>query len=551
MFERPTCPTPGASAGARRLGSILTVLTAILPAILGPAAAASGEPTESDSKDLSSPEAETEPALRAALYQRMASVDPHRVTGFIPFSALLHFYEGLVGLDEESRVVPKLAERWEKVGTSTWRFHLRPGVMFHDGRPLTAEDVVYSLQRVRAPGSEFQNRLRDVVSVSAPGPLQVDLEVEGPSSLFLTGLTSVVVVPTDAPERIETPIGTGPYRWAGSEGTAESRWDRVELEAFSDHWSAAPRPSRVIFFFEPDNDKRIDMLLKGQVDWVGAPRADSHAAIEAHPDLWLESRPAAKIVALEPRVDRGIFSDARVRNALDLALDREALAADVFGRLAKPAGQLTTPTVLGYVPEIEAPTRDLAAARRLLHEAGLPVGTAIELHAPEAQEKTAAELRRQLAEAGIDLQIRLHPNRDYYRIVRRSKPELFLSIFTNSMQDAGWVFGVKLRTPGRSGLGETNRNGFSDPQIDAWSDRAMELEAESTERLLLLRRIAERARELRPIVPLVWTMNVYGIRRDLDWHPRADGRFFAWEVGLPGAVISAAADAAAEVSPDP
>ena len=483
------------------------------------------------------PDVTEEPALRAVIYQRLPSLDPHRVTGFTPFAVLRHVYEGLVGTDADNRPTAELAERWEKLSPTRWRFHLRSGVVFHDGRPLKTDDVVFSLQRARAPASEFQNRLGSVAAVSSPEPGVVDIETHGRAPLFLAHLTSVMIVPAASPDVIEAPVGTGPYRWVGATGSAEQPWDRIELQAFDRHWAGGAVPPRVVFIVEPDNERRVRLLLDGKADWIGAPQAASHAAIESHPDLWLESRQSIKIVALEPRVDRGLFADPRVREALDLAVDRQAVGRDVFGLLAKPASQLTTASAVGYVPHLQPVERDVEAARRLLAQAEIPPGTPVELHAPEAQEELAQELKRQLAEVGLAIQIRLHPNRDYYLNVRRSRPELFVSIFTNSVQDAGWLFGVKLRTPADLGRGESNRTGFSDPQIDAWVDRAAELEVRSPERLDLLQRIAERARDLRPIVPLVWTMNAYGVRRSLDWNPRADGKFFAWEVGVGEAVV--------------
>ena len=153
--------------------------------------------------------------LRVGLYSGPLSRDPHLVREYITFGVLSSVYEGLVDLDRALAPRPRLAESWQSPDPLTWRFRLRRGVRFHDGRPFEARDVVFSLDRARRlPASEYGGHLASIDAVRELDSHTVEIRTREPAGVLLQKLAVVLVVPAGSPPEIVDPIGTGPYRLA-------------------------------------------------------------------------------------------------------------------------------------------------------------------------------------------------------------------------------------------------------------------------------------------------------------------------------------------------
>ncbi len=213
-FRRGGGPIPGALALAALAAAALAV-AACAPA---PRAASPDRP------------------LRIALHGAPSSLDPH-LQSEVPAQIVLgHIYDSLVNFDVRLRPVPSLAESWENPDALTWRFHLRQGPKFHDGRPLEVEDVVYTLERARRHARSRQaGALVAVSSIRRVGERTIELRTDLPYPILLNKLATLSIILQGAPDEIVAPVGTGPYK------LVRRTADAIELEAVPDYWRLTRR----------------------------------------------------------------------------------------------------------------------------------------------------------------------------------------------------------------------------------------------------------------------------------------------------------------------
>src|ERR1700724_1563338 len=312
--------------------------------------------------------------LRIALHSDPLTLDPHLRNEALTYSVMRNLYEGLTAFDAEMRIGPALAASWENPNDLTWVFHLRPGVRFHDGRELTADDVVWSIERARTlPASGFGSYVVAVDQVRARDRHTVELTTRRPYAILLNKLAFVLIVPAGSPPEIRQPVGTGPYRLVSYQPGV-----RLALRSFDGYWGGASA-------------------------LIQEPGAENFQRLRATPRCRVLEQESLTVVFLLLKTQRPPLSDVRVRRAIHLALDRPALVAAVLRAEGHPVGQMVGRSVFGYAPDIAPPPRDLAAARRLLAQAGYRGGIDLDLEFRPGRQAT--EIRRPLAEAGIRLRL--------------------------------------------------------------------------------------------------------------------------------------------------
>jgi peptide/nickel transport system substrate-binding protein len=473
----------------------------------------------------SQPAGTSEP-LRIASPFDLSTLDPHAVDRLDHFALLINIYEPLVANDPELRLVPALAERWENPDDTTWVFHLRRGVRFHSGRLLSAEDVVSSIQRLRErPDLEYRSYVLDVVAVFAEGPGRVVIRTAGRSRSVLSRLANVLIVPQGASDEAlrAAADGTGPYSLA-----AWRPGESLQL-ARSGSWSGRALPERVEFALAREASEAVDGLLGGRYDLV---RADSRAAVERAGDRFRVVRREnlfTKMLAFDHRRERTPFSSAprnpfrelRVRRALDLGLDRAAIAR-ALPRHALPTNQPVARFVFGFDPTVPPPVTDLAAARRLLGEAGFGKGFEVTLHTRKGFLDGARAVRDALLPLGIRVEIMTLPDAEYFAFLSQGGPSLWFDRFGCTTGEATELLEdlVHSRDPARH-LGTLNFGGFSDAELDRLIEETARLDNPGRRRDALQRALRLTLERL-PVVSLFNDEDVYLMRPDLAFRPRAD-----------------------------
>ncbi|HVT59704.1 MAG TPA: ABC transporter substrate-binding protein [Thermoanaerobaculia bacterium] len=459
--------------------------------------------------------------LRIVLHSGPQGLDPHLHDEAATHWVLDNIYDGLSAFDEEMHLHPALAAGWDNPDDLTWRFQLRPGVLFHDGRPLAAEDVVFSLQRARShPQSKMSGYLVEVAAVRALDPRTVEVQTRRPYPILLNKLTFIAIVPHDAPPRIASPLGTGPYRFVSY---APGRG--LELAAFERGWRRRPAEPRVSFGFESNAARRVECLISGQADLVAELPSQDADRVVAAAGCDVRATGGLAVSYLQPRLDTPPLSDLRVRRAISMAVDREALVGALLQGRGSAAGQMVAPKVFGYAPEIRPPRRDLAAARRLLAEAGHPGG--LDLTVEYRAGLSIEALRGQLAEAGIRLRLEPRPWSELYPRLLAGKVSFYYGTWLCSSGDASDLFDNKIHSRDLArGYGDSNSNGYGNPALD----RLIESSG-ATLSMNERRRILESAMHVLdadlPLIPLVVPYNLFGVRQRLEWAPRLDYRIHA------------------------
>lgn len=465
--------------------------------------------------------------VRVALHGAPSTLDPH-LQSEVPAQIVLgHIYESLVTFDVRLRPVPSLAESWENPDAYTWRFHLRQGPRFHDGRPIDVADVVYTLERARRHTRSRQaGALVAISSVRKVGERSFELRTELPYPILLNKLANLAVVPQGSPEEIVEPVGTGPYRMVGRDASS------LRLEAVPDHWRLAGAeptyPRQVTLFFVGDGAERIQGLLQNRFDLIDDLSTSETAVVEAQPGLRVESLSSLSVTYLQLDVARPPWNDKRVRQALDLLVDRDRLVAEELGGRGQAVGQLVSSNVFGFHPELMPGRRDPGQARRLLTEAGFGQGLDIEIEYREGRDITS--IAAQLAEGGVRVRGRARPWAEMYRRLQVGETAVYLGSWVCTSGDASDLLDRKLHTPDPDrGWGDANWSRYSNPQLDRLVEESQRL-VNPLERGAILKKAMALVAEDLAFVPLYSRYEVYGVRQELAWVPRRDGRIFAFEM---------------------
>ncbi len=461
-------------------------------------------------------------ALRVAIHSDPISLDPHLQNEDLTHAVLGNVYEAATAFDRDAQVRPGLAT-WENPDELTCRLRIRPGARFSDGRAVEAADLAFSLERARShPRSHMRSYLVEVSRISTVDTRTVEIRTARPLPVLLNRLAFIYVVPRDAPEDVREPVGSGPYRLAAYE-----RGRRLHLEPRADDPRAAgARP--VEFLIVGEAQRRTDLLLAGQADMVFDLGPEDVGRVEQARCCRVATRTSTVVTYLALLSSDARFQDARVRQAIDLALDRRLIAERSFGGRAQPASQMVAPGVFGHDPEIAVPVRDLERARALLAAAGFPAGFPVTVEHREGRDHS--ELERQLTELGLQVDVRSWPWTELYPRLQERHIQVYYGGVAATTGDASDVLQTFLHSVDvRRGYGTTNSSGFSSPAVDALIEQSS-FTTDLKERRQLLKQALRLARDERYLLPLVVPDDVYGLRRELKWQPRLDRRLLAVEV---------------------
>jgi peptide/nickel transport system substrate-binding protein len=416
-------------------------------------------------------------------------------------------FDNLVSLDEQLRPVPRLAERIDHPDPLTYVAHLRRGVRFHDGRLLTADDVVYTFKFMLDPAfvSGKKGGFRELASVAARDPHTVVFKLTSPFESFPINLNVMPIVPAAAgPELRDRPIGTGPYRFVRYDVD-----DKLELEAFAGYYGGAPKNAGLIFKIVPDEVMRGLELRKGTIDLVvNDVSPDIVHQLEDDPRLQTVTAPGVDYQYIGLNLRDRALRDVKVRQALAYAIDREAIVQHLRRGLATTAPGFLPRLSWAVAEDIRPFPHDLVKARQLLDAAGFtdPDGDGpaqrltltLKTSTTEFYRLQASVIQQQLRQAGVGIEVRSYEFATLYADVLAGNFQMYSLQWTAAaLADPDIlrrVFHSSQVPP--DGF---NRGGFSDPQVDSLLDAA----AASTDRARRLELYQEVQRELAVKVPYI------------------------------------------------
>ena len=450
------------------------------------------------------------------------TLDPHAADDGGEKAVNDNVFDTLMVRDTEGNLGLGIAAEWPtQVDPTTWEFKIEPGITFHNGEPLNAEAVAFSVERMIDPelNSEQLSYFSTLSGAEAVDDLTVHITTSGPDPILPARMYYFMIVPPEASQNddfAEAPIGSGPYRFVS--------WDRgnqVVLEADPEYRGQTPDITRVTYRFIEEPGTRLSTLLAGEVDLVTnllpefmgqVPQAASMRSLE-HPMVLLNH-------------DGGITADTRVRQALNYAIDKEALASALFeGQAQVEAGQLLGPTYFGYNENVTAYPYDPDRARELLAEAGADGGQ-ITLVSTSGRWLKDRELTEVIggywSAVGLDVDVQIYEFDEYLQRLFRSedgtRSDAIFIVSGNELLDADRSFSAYLAP---SGFGSSN----SIAQMEDWITAARtEIDLEA--RQAIYEEVVEFAHEEALLTFLLNINNIWGMSERLNWQPRVDGKMF-------------------------
>lgn len=482
--------------------------------------------------------------LRWAGQRDPLGMDPHRqLAGNAGF--LVNLYEGLVRRDAQLRLEPALAQRWEPLPDGRgWRFFLRQGVSFHNGQAFDAEDVLYSFQRAQASSPTLETLLKSVARVEVVDNHTVDLLTHRPNPILPQELSLWFLVDREWGEAMDhatamggqTPAthlanGTGPFLLEHYQpGT------HIQLLANPNWWDTPTHDLHQVEFRPiPDPAVRTAALLDGEVDLITPVALEDLRNLQVLGDLRIVQGGDLRVILLGfnhaakglhhgPR-DHNPLADARVRRALALALDLEALNRETMAGMAIPTGTVMASAVNGFSPRLARPgSVDKAAARELLSEAGVE-SLRLALLCPDNLFLNDAALCQALVPmleaVGVSLTLEILAPADYARRLREGSFDLYLAGPRPTSFDGEEALRFLLRTPEPGNPGLWNFGAYSDPDTDRLIDLAgQEMDPENRSELLF--QGLSRIREEMLYIPLLQLPDVWAVRDGIQLTHRAD-----------------------------
>jgi len=456
--------------------------------------------------------AATGDTLRVALAQRAGNLDPHDYAGLFQVQDLI--FEGLVRYERGGEIVPSLAESWTVSDDGlTYTFKLREGVRFSDGAPVDARAVEWNFRRwAGKQDTEWLGLSRAYKAMRVRDELTFELELSRPYPPALQELAYIRPVRLLSPRAVDEhglyakPVGTGPWVLERSDrnGATLVRNER--------YWGPKPRFARLELDVIPDAQTRLSALRAGDVDIIGgeftAPLTPRHAlALKGAAGVELVSETGTGTLVLAFNEARPPFADARVREAVERALDRRAIADALYFGFGEPAGNLFPDTVPLAGERQEVPAPDPAGAKRLLAAAGATGAKVTLLSSEDAipgGRALAEAVQSALQAVGLEVEVRLvdHATR-HKEIAKRAYDLAFYATYAAPYDPYG-SFGAVFDS--RTDIGVDGKI-FMHPQLDGLIDAAFA--ATGARREPAFERIYRFLREQHAFVPLVYTQRIW------------------------------------------
>ena len=432
--------------------------------------------------------------LRGGFALDPSSLDPH-YHNFSPNNAVAqHFFDGLTNFDRRNQPQPGLAESWRAIDDTTWEFKLRPGIRFHDGAPLTVDDIAYSLSRAPAVPNSPSSFAMFVagMTVEKVDDLTLRIVTPAPNPLVPNNLANVMIVRKAKAEGALTPqfnsgealVGTGPYRFGSF-----TPGNQIVMTRNDDYWGGRQPYARVTVTFIRNATARTAALLSGSVDFIDQPPTSDIARLRGDERFTVTQGVTARTMYLHldqfrdesPYVTgvtgRNPLRDAHVRKALSMAINRQAIVERVMEAIAEPAAQIMPPFAFGASKTLEPVAYDPEGAKRLLAEAGYPDGFGITLHGPNDRyvndARIAQAIAQMLTRVGIRTEVDTMPGNVFFTQATTGGPNrtprysLILLGFASGTGENASALRSLLGTfdPARA-MGAANRGRYSNPVLD-------------------------------------------------------------------------------------
>ena len=452
------------------------------------------------------------------------TLDPMLDTSPIGVNVFRNVFDALTRIEADGSVTPLLAVSWSaSEDTKIWEFTIRTNAKFHDGQRITADDIVWNYKRLLGEmKSPVRTYISKLTSVEVSAPNIVRFVLSEPFAPFDRQVSLISIISKRAFEEIGAakfalaPIGSGPFKVV--------RWvkdDRIELAAVDDYWAGAPKIKTLIFKPVPSETTRAAALSSGELDVVPILPPALVASLGNRRGLRIERVASNKVVYVGFDVKNPLLSDVRIRQAVDLAIDRNALSSRLLRGLGKPSGQVVAPVTFGYAADVEPSPFDPARAKQLVAASGYK-GDKIGLQYPNNNlafgEEVAQAIANFLGRVGINVELQGMEYSAFFPLwANRKLNSMHLFAYGPSIMDAYLIIGSLYDSSGRVY--------WTDPKVDQLA-KQQRSERDKDTRRALIGEILKLSKEAVPYAPLYNEIHAYGVQDRIKWTPRPDERLF-------------------------
>lgn len=437
--------------------------------------------------------------LRWARAGDALTLDPHSQNEGPSHTMRHQMYEPLIIRDVKGAFVPTLATDWAPStdNPNVWVFNLRKGVKFHDGADFTAEDVVFSFERAKQPNSDMKELIGSIKEVRALDDYTVEIETNGPNPILPSNLTNLFMMDKGWTEANNTVAvqdfeggeityatthanGTGAYRLVSREPDVKTVMVRNE-----EYWGRNEFPmevSEIVYTPIQNAATRVAALLSGEIDFLQDMPVQDLARVNDAAGLIVKQAPQNRVIFFgmnqgaddieADNVDgKNPLADVRVRKAMSMAINRDAIRQVVMRGQSQPAGMIAPPFVNGWTAEMDAESKtDLAAAKALMAEAGYADGFSIRLDCPNDRyindEAICQAAVGMLGQIGITVNLDAVPKAQHFPKITDGKTDFYMLGWGVPTYDSEYIFNFLVH--GReSEIGTWNGTGYDNDEIDA------------------------------------------------------------------------------------
>ena len=444
-----------------------------------------------------------------------------------------HLYDPLITLDPSFTLQPALAERWEQIDPLTWRFHLRKGVTFQNGEPFTADSVRFTFEQSRRPTAQSRNTLGIIKDIHVIDDLTIDLDHRHAAGQYPEPTRRHRLASSSRLLHQGRPRGIRPQPQSAPAPTSSKSWrrgDRITLTRNETWWKGTPKADKVVFWAVPEASTRVASVLSGDADiaWQVPPIQTTR----------IKNSGTAQVIASSAGVqpifggiiyDRPPFDDLRVRQALNYAVNRQAIVDRLLLGYGKPMGQFSPTGTVLYNPDIPPFPYDPGKARELLKQANIS-GLKMTVEAPIGIVPQASELCQVIAQNLGQVGIEAHVQLDEYPVFskrlydfpahQKELGDIFLMYYKAGPTAAYTVSEMTNSTHG------WDWSHYLNPKVDAlW--KQWESEFDETKRKSYLMQIEQIGRDDVPWLFLHEPQSIWGVANRLSWTPRNDDMIHA------------------------
>ena len=469
-----------------------------------------GEQTESETPQGSEQEGtggETayKPELIVGVEQDVTTLDPQNQNEIAAGKVVKLIYNRLAAIDLESgEVLPELAESWEQLSDTEWRFKLREGVKFHNGNEMTAEDVVYSIQRAM-DSARVKTYFSDIEEVRAEGDYEVYFKLNKPSVVFLSNLAhnGGSIIPKDSGDGIaDEPIGTGPYKfkeWVPS--------DYLTVERFDDFYGGAKPTQLITMRVIPEASSRVIALETGEIDVAESVQPIDVSKVSNNSALSMLQTPSVGIEYVGFHLEKAPFDNKLVRQALSHAVNKQAIVDAVLQGQGVVAKTVMGPGIPGYYDGMEGFDYNPEKAKELLAQAGYPEGFEFTLYITGSERVLSSQLLQADFNAiGVTMEIEQFESSALFDAVNNGRHQAYILTWSNNTGDPHNSVNNVFHSSNHGATG--NRMWYTNEKVDELIEQGA-MEFDNEKRMEIYKEIQEIVVDDAVWIPLYYkTVNV-------------------------------------------